>query len=1007
MKAKPHTFQSLILTLERFWAEQGCVIWQPYYTQVGAGTNNPATLLRVLGPEPWKVAYVEPSVRPDDARYGENPNRMQQHYQYQVILKPGPDDPQELYLRSLEAVGLSGREHDIRFVEDNWESPALGAWGLGWEVWADGQEITQFTYFQQAGGLPCDPVSVELTYGLERILIALRNAGAIWDEPWTEGVSYGELLRQGEWEHSKYYFEVADVERLRQMAGVYEAEAKAALAHGLVLPAYDYLLKSSHTFNVLDTRGAIGVTERQASFAAMRALARQIADTYIAQRQRLEYPLVKDDRAPMTAGGPREAVRGQPLAVEMPAAPQTLLLEVGTEELPAGDLDSALRQLREAAPRLLDEARLAHGPVEVYGTPRRLVVLAHDVAPRQADREQLVKGPPASRAYDPAGQPTPAALGFARSKGVPVEALETREMDGGRYVAAVVREAGRPAPAVLAEALPGLIGRLQFDKTMRWNETGVAFSRPIRWIVALLGEAVIGFEYAGVHSGRVSRGLRPQGAPRLEVRAAEDYLPRLRRAGIEADPQRRRAEIRRQVQRLAREAGGAVADEGVLAEVTNLVERPTALLGTFDREYLALPREVLVSVMKKHQRYFPVEADGKLLPHFIAVRNGDRRHLEVVREGNEHVIRARFADAAFFVREDVKQPLEAFRPRLATLTFQKKLGSMLDKAGRIERLTAALAGRLGLDPAATATAQRAAHLAKADLATQMVVEMTALQGIMGREYALRSGEPAEVAQAIREHYLPGAAGDELPASQAGMAVALADRLDSLAGLFAVGLAPSGSADPFGLRRAAAGVTQILTGRGIDLDLRPVLEAAIDQLPAAVQPSAEARPGLLAELVAFVSGRLRAQLLDAGGRHDVVEAVLAEQAHNPWRAQQGVQQLAGWVQRPDWAQVLAAYARCVRITRDQAETYPLNPGQLTEPAERALLEAYEALAAQPRQTVDQFFSALVPIIPAISRFFDEVLVMAEDPQVRANRLALLQRLTGLACGLADFAKLEGF
>ncbi|HEX9109681.1 MAG TPA: glycine--tRNA ligase subunit beta, partial [Longimicrobiales bacterium] len=570
------------------------------------------------------------------------------------------------------------------------------------------------------------------------------------------------------------------------------------------------------------------------------------------------------------------------------------------------------------------------------------------------------------------GAPTPAALGFARSKGVSVEALEVREVDGGRYVTAVVREAGRPAPIVLAELLPALIGRLQFDKTMRWNASGVAFSRPIRWLVGLLGDHVIPFAFAGVTSGRATRGLRPQGSPPIVIDRADDYLARLRRAHIEADPERRRAAILKQVRRLAREVGGQVADEGVLDEVTNLVEEPTALLGAFDEAHLALPREVLVSVMKKHQRYFPVEPSGpagsRLLPYFIAVRNGDRRHLDLVRAGNEHVVRARFADAAFFVREDVKHPLADFLPRLATLTFQKKLGSMLDKAQRIEQLTGALAPSLGLDPAETATALRAAHLAKADLATQMVVEMTSLQGVMGAEYARRSGEPADVAQAIREQYQPAGAGEALPASRPGLAVGLADRLDSLVGLFAAGLAPTGSADPFGLRRAALGVTQILTGRALNLDLRPVLSQALDRQPAAVQPAAEARAGLLGEVLTFITGRLRGQLLEAGYRYDVVEAVLAEQAHNPYQVLLGVQQLSAWGQRADWSPILAAYARCVRITRDQATDYPLQPERLAEPAETALYQAYLEAAPRPIASVDDFFAALLPMIPAISRFF---------------------------------------
>jgi len=991
----PHTFQSLILTLEKFWAEHGCLIWQPYYSQVGAGTMNPATFLRVLGPEPWNVAYVEPSIRPDDGRYGDNPNRFQQHYQYQVILKPDPGNPQELYLKSLEALGINPRDHDIRFVEDNWESPALGAWGLGWEVWLDGQEITQFTYFQQAGGVVCDPVSVEITYGLERILIGLRNAKGIWDEPWADGVTYGDVLRRGEFEHSKYYFEIADVDRLRQMMTFYEAEVEAALAHGLVLPAYDHVLKCSHTFNVLDTRGAIGVTERQAAFGRMRGLARKVAEAYLEQRKQLEYPLLKEK-----AEGERQKAGGLATA-QNPLNASPLLFEIGTEELPAADLDAALKQLRELTPKLLDEARLAHGAVTVYGTPRRLAILVADLAPRQSDKEAWVKGPAANRAYDSGGAPTPAAVGFAKSKGLSVDQLQVREMDGGQYVAALIREEGRPAPHVLAELLPTLIGKIQFDKTMRWNESGIAFSRPIRWLVALLGESVIPFEYAGVVSGNTSRGLRPAGSPPITIPSAEGYLAALKKAKIEVDPAKRRADLLKQARKLAKEAGGQIADEGVLNEVTNLVERPLALLGSFDQEALALPRDVLISVMKKHQRYFPVEKEGQLLPHFIVIRNGDKRRLDLVREGNEHVVRARFADANFFVREDVKLKLEEFRPKLSTLTFQKKLGSMLDKAERVEKLTATLARQLNLNDAETQTALRAAHLCKADLATQMVVEMTSLQGIMGREYALRSGETPAVAQAIRDHYLPAGAGDALPETLAGVVVGLADRFDSLAGLFSAGLAPTGSADPFGLRRAALGITQLLTGKKLDFDLRVAVQSALDLQPAQNSPSAPA------PILDFILGRFRVQLTEAGYRHDLVEAILTEQGHNPYRAQLAVAQLALWVKRDDWATTLAAYARCVRITRDQKEQFSVNSEQLAEAAEKNLWAAYQTASAQTIHSVDDFFGALLPMIPAISEFFDKVLVMAEDPTARSNRLGLLQKIAALAKGVADFSRLEGF
>ena len=991
----PLTFQSIILTLEKFWAERGCLIWQPHHTEVGAGTMNPGTVLRVLGPEPWNIAYVEPSIRPDDGRYGDNPNRLQQHYQYQVILKPDPGNPQELYLQSLEALGINPREHDIRFVEDNWESPALGAWGLGWEVWLDGQEITQFTYFQQSGGFPLDPVAVELTYGLERIAIALQKINNFRDIQWAPGIKYGDVNLLNEREQSTYYFEVADVERLRALYDSYNAEAEACLARGLVLPAHDYVLKMSHTFNVLDARGAIGVTERQAAFGRMRGLARKVSEAYLKQRQELEYPLLPDDEGRMTKD------EGGASAVSQPSSfvdrPSSLLLEIGTEELPSADVDSAHKQLAELGAKLLDEARLAHGEVRVFSTPRRLALLVAEVAERQPDRELVVKGPPAGRAFDALGLPTPAAEGFARKNGVEVSALERRTMDGGEYVVAVVSERGKSSFDVLADLLPKLVAGLKFEKTMRWRAGDpTAFSRPVRWVVALLGDAVVPFAYGGLRSGRESRGLRPLGSKPIALASADAYLAAMASARIEVDPEKRRGAILRQARKLAKEAGGVIADLDVLDEVVNLVERPTALLGSFAQESLVLPREALIAVMKKHQRYFPVQTkDGQLLPHFIAVRNGDTRHLDLVRDGNEQVIRARFADAAFFLREDSKLKLEDFLPRLSKLTFQAKLGSMLDKAGRIELLAAVLADRLGLNDADRVTALRAAKLAKADLGSQMVVEMTSLQGIMGYEYAMASGETPEVALAIREQY-------GLPESRPGIVVALADRLDSLTGLFAAGLAPSGSADPFGLRRAALSVNQILMEHKLAFDLRAAVQAAADLLPATAPGGA----GVIAEVLAFLAGRLRGQLLEMGYRYDLVDAVLAERGNDPAAAIAALKDLDGWVKREEWPALLAAYARCARILRGaEGAASEVDSARLSDPAEVALAEATAAF--RPAASVAAFAETLSPAVPAINTFFDKVMVMDQDPAVRANRLALLGRVASLASGLADLSKVEGF
>jgi len=1003
----PLTFQQVILRLQGFWAEHGCLIWQPYSEKVGAGTMNPATVLRVLGPEPWNVGYVEPSYRPDDGRFGDNPNRMQMHTQFQVILKPDPGNPQELYLESLYALGIRREEHDIRFVEDNWESPVLGAWGLGWEVWLDGLEITQFTYFQQAGGFALDPVSVELTYGLERIVMFLQNVQSVWDIDWDDTHTYGDVLLRPEIEHCRYAFELADVERLAAMYNLYEAEAQRCLDAGLIIPAHDYVLRCSHTFNLLDTRGAIGVTERATYFHRMRDISRRVAETYAEQRQQMEYPWLEEGEGQVS--GPKSQVSSStPDLKPETLKPETLLLEIGIEELPAGDLDGALAQLRELVPARLAEARLDYESVRVLGTPRRLAVLVEGMPPRQRPVEEMVKGPPVRVAFDGEGQPTKAALGFARKQGVSVDELTVQETDGGAYVAALRREEGQAATEVLAALLPALIANLRFQRSMRWNESGVAFSRPIRWLVALLGGDEIHFEFAGIPSGRTSRGPRPEGSPEFEIAQADDYLKQLVDRHIVADREERRALIAEQVAELALGVGGHVPDDpALLDEVTNLVEQPTPLLGHFEATYLRLPADVLIAVMKKHQRYFPVAGDdGQLLPYFVAVRNGGEEHLDIVRHGNEEVICARFADADYFYREDTRKPLEEFLPRLGTLTFQEQLGSMLDKTLRLEQLVVQLVEMIGLSDEETQVAQRAAHLCKADLATQMVVELTSLQGVMGREYGVRSGENTSVAAAIFEHYLPRFAGDASPQSRPGLVVGLANRLDSLAGLFAVGLTPTGSADPYHLRRDALGLVQNLLAYQLPFSVREGLEAAARLLPVEVPKDA------LAAALNFIIERLRGTLREQGFSYDVVDAVLAARGDDPFRAHQAIEALSRWVTRDDWSRILDNYARCVRITRDFEEQFRLDPARFVQPAEEELYAAYGKARSDvtPESTVDEFLTAFLPLVDVIDRFFAResgVLVMAKDLELRENRLALLQHVAALAEGIVDLSRLEGF
>ncbi|MFD2083303.1 glycine--tRNA ligase [Actinopolymorpha cephalotaxi] len=991
------TMQDALLALTNYWTERGAMIVQPFNTEVGAGTYNPATILRVLGPEPWRVAYVEPSVRPDDARYGENPNRLQTHTQFQVILKPDPGDPQEVYLGSLGALGIDVDAHDIRFVEDNWASPALGAWGLGWEVWLDGLEITQFTYFQQAGGKNLDPVSVEITYGIERILMALQGVGHFKDIAYAPGISYGEVFGQSEYEMSRYYLDDADVATNWRLFEDYEGEARRCITERLPVPAHNFVLKCSHVFNVLDSRGAISTTERANAFGRMRSLARQVATLWAERREELGNPLGLVEPPPLAQAPAEDSA--YPTIDE----PSTLLFELGTEELPHAEVRRTAEAVREGLTSRLAGTRLTHGEVRTYATPRRVVAVVEAVAPHEPDAERTVRGPKVAAAYDADGNPTKAAQGFARGQGVDPADLTRIEQGGTEYVAAVRTDVGRPAARVLSELLGSLVADLRSDTNMRWSDPKLSFTRPIRWLLALLGEQAVPVAVSALASGTTTRVRRTAAEPVVTVPSADGYLDFLRRHEITASPDERRELVVAASQALAAQVGGVIDLEGEAAlveEIVNLVEHPVPLLGSFSADYLDLPAEILTTVMRKHQRYLPVRAaDGTLLPHFVAVADGSC-DADVVRAGNEAVLRARYEDAAFFWRADLEVPPEQHRAGLAKLAFESRLGSMAERADRIS----AVAGRLGelvsvSGDDATALA-RAGELTKFDLGSQMVVELTSLAGTMAREYAVRAGETEAVAAALYDMELPRAAGGPLPATRPGALLALADRLDLLAGLFAVGANPTGSSDPFALRRAALGVVSILRDRA---DLAAVtvergLSLAAERIRA---QGVEVPDKALADAGEFVVRRYEQQLLDAGHEYTQVQAVLPL-AGTPALADQTLRELSRRTSDPAFADVVAALQRVRRIVpADVAGGY--DPAALTEPEELALHQELGKVADAlgTDYSLAEFADAVGGLVGPVNAFFDAVLVMADDPAVRAARLGLLASIRDLAAPVLDW------
>ncbi|MTV50156.1 glycine--tRNA ligase subunit beta [Heliobacillus mobilis] len=684
-----------------------------------------------------------------------------------------------------------------------------------------------------------------------------------------------------------------------------------------------------------------------------------------------------------------------------------LLLEIGTEEIPAKFMAPALAQLKDLAEKGLQEVRLSFTEIKTYGTPRRLVLMVKGVATRQDDLELEVKGPAVKAAYDSQGNPTKAVQGFARSQGVDISSLITKELSGVPYVYAIRKETGRFAEEVLPQLLRNCISGLNFPKPMRWAWGDTRFARPIRRLVALFGEDILPLEIEGVIAGRKTTGHRFLGGGSITLANPGEYLEKMEQAFVVVDHEQRKAMIWQQITDLAASEGGNVEeDPGLLEEISHLVEYPTALCGQVDPSFMHLPAEVIITPMKEHQRYYPVkDGEGKLLPKFITVRNGNADHLDVVRQGNEKVLRARLSDAAFFYAEDQKQPLAAFADKLKKIVFQESLGTVYERVEREISLTGILADHLGFSGDVKQRAMRAAQLAKADLVTHMVYEFPELQGIMGEKYARLSGEEPTVAQAIREHYQPRFSGDETPKTIEGTLVALADKLDAIVGCFSIGIIPTGSQDPYALRRQAQGICQIILSGNLSLSLSTAIEQAYHLYQKAIT-SARSLEEVEKDLAEFFRQRLRYLLGEEGIRYDVIEAVLAEGIDQPLEVFKRAKALTALRSVDAFSALITAYTRAANLAKKGGQE-PIRPELFESPSEKELYEALEQAQAKIEQSqgdYDVTLRALAELRPAVDHFFDAVMVMAEKAEVRENRLALLNEVVGLTAGIADLSKI---
>ena len=684
-----------------------------------------------------------------------------------------------------------------------------------------------------------------------------------------------------------------------------------------------------------------------------------------------------------------------------------LLVEIGTEELPP----KALRQLSlafaDTLSGYLDSVGLRSARTLAYATPRRLAVLLEQLPEAQADHETLRRGPALSAAFDEEGNATQAAQGFARSCGVAVEQLDQLETEKGSWLAFRAVHEGQPTAALIPDLVRRALAALPIPKRMRWGERTDEFVRPVHWVVLLFGDQVIPAEILGVQSDRYTHGHRFHHPQPIYLGEPQAYLPLLETEGqVIADYAARREAIRAQVMEQANLLDGkALIDDALLDEVTALVEWPVALSGRFDEAFLQVPAEALISSMQDHQKYFPVvDAQGRLLARFITVANLASKDPQQIRAGNERVIRPRLSDAAFFWNQDRKRPLAQRADGLRNMVFEKRLGTLFDKQQRVAVLTGHLAQTTGAD---ADHARRAAQLCKCDLLTSMVFEFPELQGVMGRYYALHDAEPDAVADAIREHYLPRFAGDELPASPAGQALALADRLDSLVGIFAIGQPPSGDKDPFALRRAALGVVRICIERRLDLDLLQALQAAARTFEPAV--AAEAVPASVFE---YVMERMRGYYQEAGVEVDLVDAVLATRPTRPLDADLRIQACQTFRRLPEAASLAAANKRIGNILKKWSQPIPrhVDFDRLSDTAEKRLAERLADMtnSVVPLMEAGDYTPALQQLAQLkepVDAFFDAVMVMVEDPGQRDNRLALLQNLRELFLRVADVSRLQ--
>lgn len=1009
------TLQDMILILFNFWQKQDCIIHQGYDLEVGAGTFNPATFLRSLGPEPYRAAYVEPSRRPQDGRYGIHPNRLQNYHQFQVLLKPVPKNFQDLFLESLQYIGLDLKEHDIRFVHDDWENPTIGASGLGWEVWLNGMEITQLTYFQTVGSQLLSVISGEITYGLERIAMYLQKKESVFDIMWTNELTYGDLVRSSEFEWSQYNFEKADVDMWLRLFRDFSKEAVTLLDANLPLPAYDFVIKASHAFNILDARGIISITERTGYISRIRQLAKEVAEKYIISRKDKGFPLMKNHENVNSSQTDRTPHVRLNEICDLKTK-DDFLLEIGSEELPASFVPKGMSSLKILIEKMLHEECFEFEQVRVFGSPRRISCLISQLANRSQPRTTVKKGPLLSHIFEENGTVTISGKKFFKSIDMQLSSaeeilhhsnLKVQDIKGVKYLFVHSQNICRSIQEVFLKQIPEIIKNMTFPKKMRWDESGFEYARPIRWMVALYGKEVIPIAVPKITASNISKGHRQLHPHECIISSASTYLKELERSFVIADQNTRHQMISDELDTIRLNEGlCSEFKDRLINETTYLSEYPFVMLGSFPEDFTSLPKELLVAEMVEHQKYFPLsDHTGKLTNRFAVVI--DNHPGSVIIQGNERALRPRLTDGSFLFKQDLGVPLEKFLEKLCFVRFMDNFGSLMDKTERIKENAKNL---FQYCPICNKTELvEAASLCKRDLVSAVVNEFPELQGIMGSYYALASGFSYRVALAVKEHLSHIHPGD--PISQTGALLSIADRIDNIIACFSNNLKPSSSNDPYALRRQALEILTLILERKLDFNFSVFLGFCIDrffkhfndQLPTEVIHNPAS---LQTEILSFINVRFRTILQNLGYKDEISSIVSRLKEFNYYQCLDTFVELRTIknTQPLSFAQIAKVYKRVKKLLLKDIKIENGTEADYTcmSVAEKEQLNIIDKdIFFNDSITLNEKFDRLAVLSQKLDKFLNEFKIFDNNIDCEIARLRILHKCLKCFENICDF------